>query len=90
MSGGAYNYAYAKVQEFAEALRAGQDYDGVLKPDQENLPDEKADAVRLREKFSAHLLLVAEAMKAIEWTDSGDSGLEDEREAIEKCLGVRR
>lgn len=41
----------------------------------------------LRREFARHMLDVAEAMKAIEWVDSGDFGPGDEVEAIKKALG---
>ena len=39
-----------------------------------------------RKAFRKHLQLVAKALKAIEWNDSGD-GADDEEELIRKCLG---
>lgn len=36
--------------------------------------------------FQKHLNLVAAAMKAIEWVDSGDKSPGDESEAIRKCI----
>ena len=86
MSGGAYNYAYQTVLMFAEALRNGVDSDGddvVIMLD--NAEKRKA-ALELRQQFAAHLDKVAEAMRAIEWTDSGDSNVDDEAVAIRACL----
>lgn len=40
----------------------------------------------LRQAFAAHLSLVAKAMHAVEWVDSGDYGPGDEDEAIRKVL----
>lgn len=40
------------------------------------------DRARLRE----HLRKVAEALRCIEWTDSGDGNFQDENEAIRKCF----
>ena len=77
MSGGAYHYAHRVVLEFAESLDAGCDADGEDRP---TTPE------RLR--FAAHLRLVAEAMRAIEWVDSGDGA--DEKNAIEKALRSAR
>lgn len=37
--------------------------------------------------FAKHLQLVADALHAIEWVDSGDFGDGDESEPIRKCLG---
>ena len=39
-----------------------------------------------RKAFKKHLAVVAKALKAIEWVDSGDSGPESETEAIRACL----
>jgi hypothetical protein len=40
-----------------------------------------------RKAFRKHLQLVADALHAIEWVDSGDFGDGDESEPIRKCLG---
>lgn len=40
----------------------------------------------LRAAFAAHLKLVAEAMRMVEWVDSCDSAPGDEDEAIRACL----
>lgn len=42
----------------------------------------------LRAAFAKHLELVAEAMRAIEWVDSGDYGGNQDEEAIRKVLGT--
>lgn len=39
-----------------------------------------------RRAFRQHLKLVAEALRAIEWNDSGDGNDEREREAIRACI----
>lgn len=39
-----------------------------------------------RRAFRQHLALVAKALRAIEWVDSGDSGPGDENAAIRACL----
>lgn len=39
-----------------------------------------------RRAFRKHLQLVAEALRAIEWVDSGDSGPGDDTAAILACL----
>lgn len=39
-----------------------------------------------RAAFAAHLALVAEALRAIEWEDSGDTGPEQTEKAIKACL----
>ncbi len=43
-----------------------------------------------RAAFAAHLRLVASALKAIEWEDSGDTGPEKTKEAIDACLAGLR
>lgn len=40
----------------------------------------------LRAAFAQHLLLVAEAMRMVEWVDSGDYSPGDENDAIRACL----
>jgi hypothetical protein len=40
----------------------------------------------LRAAFAKHLLLVAEAMRKVEWVDSCDSAPGDEDDAIRACL----
>lgn len=40
----------------------------------------------LRSAFREHLEKVAEAMKAVEWVDSSDTGPGSEVEAIRECL----
>lgn len=78
MSGGAYDYSYQRVMDFVGHLVQGVTSDG----------DRIEPSVRERRcKFVAHLELVAEAMRAIEWVDSGDSGTDAERRAIEAVLG---
>lgn len=39
-----------------------------------------------RKAFAEHLQLVADALRAIEWVDSGDWGPGDENEPIRACL----
>ena len=41
----------------------------------------------LRRAFGAHMLIVSEAMHAIEWVDSGDKGSGEEMDLIRKALG---
>lgn len=72
MSGGAYNYAYAAVHVFAEKMAIDSQLADYTDPE-------------LRRRFRDHLTAVAEAMKAIEWNDTGD-GARNERELIRKCL----
>lgn len=81
MSGGSYEYAYQKVMRFADALRSGEDFCG----DRRKIPEKNRT---LRKLLAHHLDAVAEAMRAIEWTDSGDSGYEDEEAAIRAVIGT--
>lgn len=74
MSGGSYDYAYRRVEEMADMLRA----EGSC----------HAAPTALRELFREHLRHVAEAMHAIEWNDSCD-GDEREPELITRCLNGR-
>jgi len=67
MSGGEYNYAYRRVEEFANQMLVRH-----------------SEIRHLRIGFHKHLQLVAEAMRAIEWVDSGDGA--DEEAAIRACL----
>lgn len=39
-----------------------------------------------RKAFAHHLELVAKAMHAIEWVDSGDCGPGDDKEAVLSCI----
>jgi len=75
VSGGEYNYAYAKVEAFATKFPAK----GGCYPASESK----------RERFRKHLELVADAMWAIEWNDSGD-GCQNEEDLISICLGEAR
>ena len=73
MSGGSYDYAYRHLEDFAEALRLrtpGQCY---------------AASPALRMAFAEHCEMVAIAMKAVEWNDSGD-GDSDETRLIEAVV----
>lgn len=75
MSGGAYQYLYSSVNDFANSID----------PD----ADRNHEAVKLRKRFAKHLKLVADAMYAIEWVDSGDMSSGDEVDAIKKALGEK-
>jgi hypothetical protein len=48
------------------------------------------DKTELRKEFRMHLVVVAAALKAIEWVDSGDMSPGDEDEAIAVVLGSTR
>ncbi len=74
MSGGAYDYAYMKLIDFADRLDPKGDCCNLADPE-------------LRIQFREHLKYVIDAMKAIEWNDSGD-GDEDEAKYIRKCIGI--
>lgn|SRR3990167_787225 len=65
MSGGRYDYAYRKVEDFADDLRRDGGCDATSK--------------EIRNAFAAHCRLVARAMKAIEWNDSGDGDDNEEK-----------
>jgi len=71
MSGGSYNYACHKVDYFIEDVRT---------------KDANPDIEKMRKDFVEHLKNISDAMKAIEWVDSGDRGPGDEIEPIKKCL----
>ena len=45
------------------------------------------ESTHLRRALRKHLQKVSEALKAIEWVDSGDSCAGDEDEAIRACFG---
>lgn len=66
MSGGSYDYAYGKINDFADQIEGGK-YNTLNS---------------LRRAFVAHLRLVADAAHAIEWVDSGDSSSGDENASI--------
>ena len=72
MSGGAYDYAYAKIEQMAEELR--------------DTGREHCATPAMRRAFKAHLFLVAKACMAIEWNDSAD-GDEREVELLREILG---
>lgn len=75
MSGGHYDYAYQHVNDVADKVEEEADaipgWDNAEPRD----PREAAD----RRKISAHLFKVSEAMRALEWCDSGDTCWVDAR-----------
>jgi hypothetical protein len=79
MSGGSYDYAYNRVLDFSHDLDRNTD-------DSPDLPAEVAD---IRRQFAAHVRLVAEAMRAVEWVDSSDWSAGDEVEPIRRVLAVQ-
>lgn len=76
MSGGHYDYASFKLNDFIESLEVSPE--NPIGVGYEASPE-------LRERFREHLKLVQKAMRAIEWNDSGD-GDRDEVKLIEACL----
>lgn len=78
MSGGSYNYAFRRVEEFAEALETGTTFDGRATGCENNHD---------RIGFAAHLRKVAAAMQAIEWVDSGDCSQPHDTSAIHAVTG---
>jgi hypothetical protein len=79
MSGGSYEYAYAVVERFAEALEKGVNFEGRHMEDANDLA---------RLGFAKHLWKVAAAMQAIEWEDSGDCSPPHARDAIWAVTGT--
>jgi hypothetical protein len=73
MSGGSYDYFYSRLEQVAFRINGKSSC-----PDYVRIP--------LRHAFKSHLLKVAEALRAIEWNDSGD-GDSEECAKIEACLG---
>jgi hypothetical protein len=98
VSGGSYDYAYWKVDEFAGSMRCGEQpgcpdgthagaWDADCRRCKYSDQPGCADYVdtELRKKFRSHLRRVSEAMRAIEWNDSGD-GASNEADLIRACL----
>lgn len=73
MSGGRYNYAYWKVEDFADELA---------------VDSELGCGKALRTRFAEHCQLVARAMRACEWNDSGD-GDDEEESLIRRVLCLK-
>lgn len=73
MSGGSYDYFYSRLEHVADQVSRSRGIDENTRP-------------ALRRAFAAHLCKVAEAMRSIEWNDSGDG---DGREIarIEAVIG---
>ena len=78
MSGGSWDYAYSKVRQFAEDLTVGyEDDDHQFADEQAEEAGEESEPFEqhpLRLKLSRHMLHLASVMRAIEWSDSGDTG----------------
>lgn len=71
MSGGYYDYAYHKVDDFAASMNI--------------IGNCSCASPELRTAFRKHLDKISEAMKSIEWNDSCD-GCNDETNLILACL----
>ena len=97
MSGGSYNYVYSRVNDMADQIeeheRQPVDPDWVREPrvyDHVNkrlLSIEESAPILARVTsdrvwFAEHLRVIANAMHAVEWVDSGDYGPGDEVAAI--------
>lgn len=76
MSGGTYDYAYSKVISMAEDMQIVGDVNEIISP--------------TRVWFIHHLHLVAEAMRAVEWEDSGDTSSEETVKAIDAVMDHMR
>lgn len=90
MSGGAYDYAYEKVDAMADLLleliaEVTQGTPGV----HGDRRARQALAERVREDIVPELRLLAVALREIEWNDSGD-GAQRELEAIQAVVDLRR
>lgn len=80
MSGGSYNYAFHKVEDFADEVEADLARAGKPTGYAEECYPERPNP-ELRRTFIAYLReRVIPAMKAIEWNDSGDG--DDEEAAL--------
>lgn len=79
MSGGSYQYAYREVERFADALEARETYD-------RSWLDVSDETIKKRLAFAAHLRMVAAAMQAIEWVESGDCSEPHDADAIDAVL----
>jgi hypothetical protein len=90
MSGGSFNYAYIRVLNFAGELEqmlqdSGKErarHNGWIDYHPEFAPEEIATLRPIIDQARK----LAEVMRAVEWMVSGDSGLEDVREAVNKSL----
>jgi hypothetical protein len=63
MSGGHYNYEYRRVQDLADQVKQ-----------EASLPTVPCWEAQDRRDIATYLREVAEALKALEWYDSGDTG----------------
>lgn len=76
MSGGSYNYAYSKVREMVDEM-CTMERDGY------------SPKTPLRTAFRGLLERVGDAMKAVEWVDSGDCSEPHAEAAIRACFDYR-
>ena len=74
-------FAYQRVREMAHGI------DDRLAARPVGRLGEGRESHELRERFAKHLLVVADAMRAIEWAESGDSSEGAADDAIRKCIG---
>lgn len=80
MSGGAYSYAYRKIDGFVEEMRKKMEED----------PHEFNPAqIEARERFAEHLLKVASVMRDIEWVDSSDCSTPADTDSIEEFFRAK-
>jgi len=92
MSGGSYDYAFSTINMFIDACeetlarletgKTGSEWEEDFEPTALDLASAKE-----RRRFLDHLRKVSEAMRAIEWVDSGDFGPGDEIAPIKMVVG---
>ena len=85
MSGGHYNYAYNRINEFAKELELC-----VGRFDSNGEPVLEPKISKHRVEFRKLLLLIADAAQALEWADSGDSDEDEAVKAMQKVFQFRR
>jgi hypothetical protein len=85
MSGGSFNYAYSRVQDFSESLAE--------KIRNNNVPDEYGDVsaypvevLAVLSSVQAQTEQIAGLMRAVEWLYSGDYGPETFLERVAELL----
>lgn len=88
MSGGSFNYAYSRVQDFADELEYKIDHAGEVRSSYggwtDTEPDYGEETHAMLRKIVEQARKFAEVMRAVEWMYSGDSGPEYVRAALEK------
>ncbi len=65
---------------------SGGSHDFRYREIEQEAEDLRKSNITLRKAFASHLDLVAKAMHAIEWVDSGDFSPGEEKEAILACI----